>query len=111
MSNATNKPQVLSFIRDSVCINGTSLQGYLQATYDELVEVFGKPHYGPDADEDKITCEWQMEYEDGTVATIYDYKTRSTPFGLYQWHIGGYTKQAVHNVYQSFADNIVDKLD
>jgi len=96
----------LTFIRDNLCVGGTSLQGYVQATYDQLVQVFGKPHYGPDAQEDKTTCEWQMEFSDGTVATIYDWKHSSTPYGLYQWHIGGYDEQALFNVHEVFAASV-----
>jgi hypothetical protein len=69
--------------------NGTSLQGSIVTTYAELVQVFGQPDYGPDADMDKTTCEWALQFEDGTIATIYDWKTRGTPYGQYDWHIGG----------------------
>ena len=75
----------------------TSLQGYIGATYNELVEVFGQPTYGPDAQEDKITCEWVVDIG-GTVCTIYDYKTRSTPYGDYSWHIGGRGESSAHLV-------------
>lgn len=94
----------LAFKTENVIINGTSLQGYIRADYDQLVKVFGKPVIGPDADEDKITCEWQLEYEDGTVATIYDYKLRSTPYHMYEWHIGGYNTEVVHRVHKTFSE-------
>jgi len=76
-------------------INGTSLQGYVEATYSELVAVFGAPSYGPDdADSDKVTCAWELELEDGTIATIYDWKEERTPRDNHRWHIGGYSKAA-----------------
>lgn len=71
--------------------NGTSLQGYVTAYYHELVELFGQPE-GPG---DKVTAEWCLEFEDGTVATIYDWKEYETPMGRYNWHVGGTSKAAV----------------
>ena len=82
--------------------NGTSLQGYINATYDQLVAAFGAPDYGPDDQGDKVTCEWCFEFENGVVATIYDWKRDCTPYGYYEWHIGGETKQAVWLVTQAF---------
>jgi hypothetical protein len=71
----------------------TSLQGYVESTYNELVEIFGTPTYGPDSQEDKVSCEWILDI-DGTVCTIYDYKTKGTPYGKYNWHIGGRGKSS-----------------
>jgi hypothetical protein len=78
----------MKFTRDAIA-NGTSLQGEIVATYAELCQIFGQPDYGPDADMDKTTCEWTLKFEDGTIATLYDWKTRYTPRGDYSWHIGG----------------------
>jgi len=39
-----------------------------------------------------------LEFEDGTVATIYDWKEYETPMGLYRWHIGGKNNLAVARV-------------
>jgi hypothetical protein len=78
-------------------VNGTSLQGYVQATYAQLVERFGQPEGGGD----KTTVEWMLKFEDGTVATIYDWKVDETPTYMYNWHIGGKNKTAVTRVTQS----------
>ena len=43
-----------------------------------------------------------LEFADGTVATIYDWKEYETPMGLYSWHIGGMSKKAVDRVTQAF---------
>lgn len=67
-------------------INFSGLVGYVEATYEELVEVLGEP----DTDFDKSTAHWTVEAPDGTVATIYDYKNYMTPVGKYDWHIGGH---------------------
>ena len=78
--------------------NGTSLQGYITATYDQLVARFGQPDGGGD----KTTVEWVLEFADGTVATIYDWKLDETPTDMYNWHIGGKNKTAVTRVTSTF---------
>jgi hypothetical protein len=78
--------------------NGTSLQGYVEAYYHQLVEVFGEPEGGGD----KTTVEWVLSFEDGTVATIYDWKEYETPTDLYRWHIGGRNSRSVNLVNQTF---------
>jgi hypothetical protein len=69
-------------------INGSHLQGYIDAGYAELVALFGKPH---GSDGHKVDAEWNVEFSDGTVATIYNYKNGRN-------YIGGFTKQAVDKV-------------
>lgn len=91
----------MKFTKDAD-INGTSLQGYLQAYYHQLVEVFGEPTDSGD----KTTAEWCLEFEDGTVATIYDWKEYETPMGLYQWHIGGRSQKAVDRVTRAFRQGV-----
>lgn len=82
----------------------TSLQGEITTTFDRLVEVFGEPDYGPDDMGDKVTCEWCLKFEDGTIATIYDYKVYGlTPRGLYAWHIGGHDGQATEWILAAMA--------
>jgi hypothetical protein len=44
-----------------------------------------------------------LQFEDGTVATIYDWKMNSTPMREYSWHIGGYGDQAA-------VDRVVDTI-
>jgi len=66
--------------------NMTSRVGYVETYYHRLVEVFGEPD---SLGGDKTTCEWCLEFEDGTIATIYDWKEYTTPMGLNRWHIGG----------------------
>ena len=87
-------------------INGTSLQGYVEATYSELVAVFGAPSYGPDdEDSDKVTCAWELELENGIVATIYDWKEERTPRDNHRWHIGGYNPVAATLITSIFRDH------
>lgn len=85
--------------------SGTCFQGEIHATYAKLVSVFGEPQHGPDSnDMDKVTCEWVITFNDGTIATIYDWKLDSTPRDKYGWHIGGTNYDAVLNVFGAIAD-------
>lgn len=68
--------------------NGTSLIGYITSTYSTLCEKLGEPLRDHSGDR-KVTCQWIIEFEDGSVGTIYDWKTRATPTKQYDWHVGG----------------------
>lgn len=78
----------------------SSFKGYIETTYDKLVEKFGEPiQYG---EGDKVTVEWVIDFIDNetfkiTTATIYDWKQyeEGTPYDLYNWHIGGFHHDAV----------------
>jgi len=73
--------------------NGTSLVGYLNITYDELVEKFGKSD-GKSSD-NKCKAQWCFSHN-GTIITIYDWKMYTTPLrDITDWHIGGHSKKAV----------------
>ena len=82
---------------------GSSLQGYIKTTFADLVEKFGKPDV---IDLDKSTAEWCVEFcvdlgggdYKYVNATIYDWKTDSTPLGEYDWHVGGFDFGAVECV-------------
>ena len=91
----------IKLIDTEATVGGTSLQGYIKTTYDEIVEVFGEPRYT--GGDDKVTTEWDLEFEgddEYVVATIYDWKLDKTPFGEYRWHIGGHFAFAAEVVSQ-----------
>jgi len=76
--------------------NGTSFQGTVTTTYNNLIDLFGQPRKG--SIDKKTNCSWVLEFTDGTVATIYDWKMPEIPMEAYKWHIGGKTKKAVEKV-------------
>jgi hypothetical protein len=77
-------------------IGNTSLHGYIHANFDELVNLFGWPHYFEPRNGNKVQCEWGFEAEDGTVFTIYDWKEYEThPSDISKWHIGGHSVSAL----------------
>ena len=89
-------------------ITGTSLQGHIKATYDDLEKAFGAPAYDSTkhGESDKVHTEWALEFEDEdgntVIATIYDWKESSaynSRVGEYNWHIGGNSYAAVEAVY------------
>jgi hypothetical protein len=84
-------------------INGSCLQGEITAGYAELVSLFGRPH---DGDGYKVDAEWDVRFEDGTVATIYNWKNGKNYYGedgtpteqITDWHVGGDHKRCVDKV-------------
>lgn len=78
-------------------VNGTSLKGRIHATFERLCEVFGEPVTGGD----KTQVEWAVLFEDGTIATIYDWKEDISPQFVTDWHIGGKTQMADLLVYEA----------
>ena len=79
-------------------VNGTSLRGYVQTTYHQLVATFGPEDVSGG---DKTNAEWTLSFiveQDGeereVVATIYDWKNETLPLGDYRWHVGGHLKDA-----------------
>lgn len=70
---------------------GSSLKGYVNATYDELVGVLGEPTRNEPSGDEKTQVEWVVEFE-GNVFTIYDWKTYSRDYTLNEldvFNIGG----------------------
>lgn len=85
--------------------NMSSLQGYIQATRANLIRVFGEPQdFGPG---DKVSLQWGIEFADGTVATLYDWKRDEAPeiHEVYDWHIGGFTTHAVRAVHNAYRED------
>ena len=86
--------------------NGTCYQDCINAPYFELVEVFGESKISGD----KTQAEWIIEFEDGEVATIYDYKEyeKSVEF-VTDWHIGGKDWMIVPRVKEIIQKNLDKK--
>ena len=79
---------------------GTSLLGEIVCDYNKLKKLFGKPH---SSDEYKVDAEWDIEFENGEVATIYNWKNGKNYNGknglatskITDWHIGGHRPYVV----------------
>lgn len=76
-------------------VNGSSLQGYINTSYDVLRGCFGLPTC--DGDGYKVDAEWIITFNDGVVCTIYNWKDGHNYCGydgldvedITEWHIGG----------------------
>ena len=72
-------------------LDGTSFHGAtFNATLADLQVILGAPNSGGDH-HDKVQNEWELELEDGTVFSVYDWKEyrRYTDKETIEWHIGG----------------------
>jgi hypothetical protein len=87
----------------AVDADGTSFQGEITCSYEKLRKLFGYPEQG---DRYKTDAEWIIKFEDGTIATIYNWKNGKNYCGkdglktedITDWHIGGHTYKAFKNV-------------
>lgn len=82
---------------------GTCLLGEIDLSYDEIVALLGEPTSGGDGY--KVDAEWNLEFEDGTIATLYNYKSGpnynqdgSDVRDIRDWHIGGRFDGPTHAV-------------
>jgi hypothetical protein len=96
---------------ENINTNLTHLQGAITCTFAQLVATFGNP-MKDGFDDYKSDAEWEVQFEDGTVATIYNYKNGKNYCGdqgqevweITQWNIGGHVPDAVGNVRQAVAE-------
>ena len=95
-------PKIIKINDETINVNGTSYIGKIVADYSLLLEKFGEP--SDSYDDYKSDAEWYIEFEDGTVATIYNWKDGKNYCGedgllveeIKEWHIGGNTHYAVY---------------
>lgn len=83
---------------DAPDTSGSSLKGYVSATYAQLVELLGLPTFDEESGDSKVQVEWIVKYKDkyGGVYlfTIYDWKHYSRDHidnrnTMVSWHVGG----------------------
>jgi len=90
-------------------LDGTSFHGAtFSATLADLQIILGAPNSGGDH-HDKVQNEWEMELEDGTVFSVYDWKEyrRYTDKETIEWHIGGMDQKDTFVA----QDTLVEALD
>ncbi len=89
---------------------GTSLQGYLDTTYDWLVKIFGEPK--GEGDGYKVDAQWCLNI-DGKITIIYNYKNGKNYLGEEgtdtkknrDWYIGGRDSRVVDAVRAAMTAN------
>lgn len=97
----------MKFKTDNVPFQCSCLQGQIDVSFALLVATFGKPNCKNDGY--KTDAQWRLLFEDGTYATIYNYKDGKNYCGrsglpvskITDWHIGGNSSAAVTAVCQA----------
>jgi len=92
---------------------GTSYQGEIRITYQDLVKTLGRPNGKTDGY--KIDAEWEIKTPFG-MATIYNWKDGKNYLGptgqaltdITEWHIGGHTKEVVSYVYNLWPEKALE---
>lgn len=71
---------------------GTGLRGYTKPMSEVAISrILGDPLRDHSGD-GKVSVEWIIEFADGEVASVYDYKSPDRDEYInYEWHIGGTT--------------------
>lgn len=83
----------------------SSLRGCIEVSYADIVKAFGEP-MREGFDDYKSDAEWTIAFEDGTRASIYNWKDginycgeQGTPTEqITDWHIGGFDEKALERV-------------
>lgn len=73
-------------------VEGTSFKDYINATFKQLVALFGEPWV---VDGSKTNFEWHIQLATGPVLTIYNWKTTGSPYEITRWHVGAKDVDAV----------------
>lgn len=81
---------------DRIDTNRTHLLEVLEnLPYWRITECFGEPLTG---DFDKVQAEWEIQFDDGLIGTIYDWK-ECTPYqNVEEWHIGGHDWEVAERI-------------
>ena len=82
---------------------GGSRQGELEDVHMfEIIEVFGPPTQINSQDSGKVQREWDIKFENGVRASIYDYKqTGIEPEDIDYWSVGGNSPVSAFEVYKA----------
>lgn len=94
---------------DSDVVTGTFLVGTTgEVTREQIEKIFGGPTFIDNDPYEKVTVEWVIQFTNGIVATIYDWKRYElgTPAQdeLYDWHIGGVSQDAVELIKKALSE-------
>jgi hypothetical protein len=87
---------------DRYQLEGTGGLGYINTRYADLVRVFGEPDDG--SGDGKTQAEWAVQFADGLIATIYDWKEYDTEVeDVTEWAVGGREHRAIDRVRQALS--------
>lgn len=114
--------QTIQFIPCENFSTGTSLQGSIEASYNDLVRMFGKPAY--EGIGDKVTTEFVIDYQvsDGRgeskygTFTLYDWhfaRNLNDDYAVTKWNVGGrgyddsYAADLAQKLFEQTDDSLV----
>ena len=114
--------QTIQFIPCESFSTGTSLQGSIEASYNDLVRMFGKPAY--EGIGDKVTTEFVIDYQvsDGRgeskygTFTLYDWhfaRNLNDDYAVTKWNVGGrgyddsYAADLAQKLFEQTDDSLV----
>jgi hypothetical protein len=87
---------------ENLSIDGTSLQGMMQATLAQMIHAFGQPTLGEEGD--RVLARWVIQTYEGVTITFYCWKLQQLPAPdeVISWHIGGCKEKAREIGHQLF---------
>lgn len=86
---------------DLINVTGTFLLTTINLPFNQIAAALGDPiRFNADQGDGKVRIEWDIKFQDGEVATIYDWKEyKRRPEDVTDWHIGGRSFEVVQRVY------------
>jgi hypothetical protein len=113
----TNQLTYKTSNRDEVSrdiVEGTCGQGEVISSLQELTDLFGPPHAG---DGYKVDAEWDILFEDGVIATVYNWKNGPNYLGEGEadlkyvdcWNVGGNDECVETRIEKILADHRSNK--
>jgi len=81
---------------------GTSGKGSIFVKFTTLVSKLGQPELG--SGDNKVAASWDIEFENGEIVTVYNWKDGKNYLGIEgldieditDWHVGGFNKSALN---------------
>jgi len=110
-------------LKKTTSVGGTSLQGDIDASYEDLLKAIGIPHWrdedNPGMSDGKIDVEWMFELPNGKTVTLYNWKNGVAYLGdeglevedIKNWHIGAENKEDADTFKNYIMKQIVRKED
>jgi len=97
-------------LNDRSLLNHSHKVGDLELSFEKLIGTFGEPNL--DSDGYKTDVEWGIEFDDGTIASIHNWKNGKNYNGEYgldvkdisHWSIGGHSDKSYNKVMDAVCD-------
>ena len=109
-------PKIKRINSSETNISGTCFADSMLASYKDIFDKLGPPC--DSFDNYKSDAEWILEFEDGTVATIYNWKNGKNYLGddglevdqITEWNVGGHSKKDLDKLQMVFQVNKIKVL-